>query len=236
MSTKAETPSDLDSAWEGLASGELSPEEQALLRALSDESETAAVHYEAYAPLDASFITRTTDKLHANLERQRRSRRLRTIGGAASVVLAAAAAVLLFAIPQEGKLGAYSLDVREGTANVRGKTTKTDVVYYDQNSQLVLIAQPEQRADANVVASWLLLVAGKPTHVPARVEVAKSGAVRIELAGKDLPSAPGSALTVLVLVDRKVQPDDEVIALHRQGDTRVLETRLKHVSSGDAQR
>ncbi len=230
-----------DSAWEGLAHGELSPDEEALLRALADESENAALHYEAYAPLDESFRARTTANLAARIQSDRRSRTRRYIGGAAGAVLAAAAALVVFNLPTESKLSSYTLDVRAGAAAVRGADSGGTVVNYHEDSRLLLVARPQDRVAGPVVASLIAVVDGRAVPVPAQVEVAESGAVRLEVAGKDLPgkdlsgkdlpAADTSVLTLVLMIEREPHSAAELLELYRQGDVRILSAQLRRVPS-----
>jgi len=208
-------------AWDDLAQGGLSREEEAVLRALADEGEDAAVHYEAFAALDDDFRARTATKLEAQLTAAKHRRQRRYFAGATGVVLAAAAAVLLFAVPEGSKLAPYTLEARGGVSAVRGGTTDAGPLSYDSQSKLILIAKPPARVDGSVVASLALIVDGRPESIPAQLTIAQSGAVRAEVLGADLPRR-GADLSLLLLVEREAHTPEELLRLKGAGDPRVL--------------
>ena len=60
-----EERSRLDERWDRLSAGELSPEEEAELRALAETSEEARLAYEAFRPLGPEFQARVVQKIQA---------------------------------------------------------------------------------------------------------------------------------------------------------------------------
>lgn len=222
MSTrKNELESASDHAWSNLAEGSLSREEEAVLRALADEGEIAAVHYEAYAPLDEAFHARTSERIEARLSAERRRRKVRYLGGATGIALAAAAAFALFVVPEQSRFARYALEVQGGAATLRGGVD-SGPVKYDQNSVITLIARPRQRVEGPVVASLVRIVEGQPRPVRAHIEVAQSGAVRVAVAGKDLPTSSKAPFLLVLVIDREARGPREIMELERARDPRVL--------------
>lgn len=211
--------------WDDLAQGELSREEEAVLRALAEEGEEAAVHYEAFAPLDEGFRGRTADKLALQLQDEKHKKQRRRFA-AFSGVLAAAAAVLLFALPKDTALAPYSLEVSGGVAEMRGAEPTAGPVNYDAQSKLTLVAKPATPIDGKVVASLALLEDQRALPVPAKQQQAQSGAVRVEVMGRDVKST-GPSVKLALIVERKPLTPEDILRLERAGDPRVLLVQLK---------
>lgn len=211
--------------WEDLAQGELSREEEAVLRALAEEGEEAAVHYEAFAPLDEGFRSRTADKLAAQLQEEKHKKQRRRFAGMAGA-FAIAAAALLLALPKESALAPYSLEVSGGVAEMRGAEPASGPLNYDAQSKLTLVAKPATPIDGKVVASLALLEDQRALPIPAKQQQAPTGAVRVEIMGRDVKSTSPSVKLALI-VERKALTPEDIAGLARAGDPRVLVVQLK---------
>lgn len=229
---KADPTPEADTVWDDLAQGSLSREEEAFLKALAEESEVAAVHHEAYAPLGEAFQARAASRVEEQLRVERHRRRFRHAARLTAVALAAAAAVLLFVVPGEPALPGYTLAVRGGTAEVRGPSAHEGPIQFDQRSRLTLVAQPTERVAGAVVATLVAVVGERAERVPARVELAESGALRLEVQGRDLPRSGTETLTLGIVIDRKQRSVREVQEMLQSGDPQVLRVRLAASSPG----
>jgi hypothetical protein len=171
-----------DDAWEALAKGELSREEEAFLRALAEESEPAAARLEAYAPLGDEFKARVVDKLADELahQKQRNRFKLRSSLGWATGVLAAAAAALLAFMPRGGEpLPEYTLAVH-GVAETRGAEQQTGPVRLLPQSELEVQLKPSAKVQGEVVLTLgLISNAGVVSLAQKAPERAPSGAFRL---------------------------------------------------------
>jgi hypothetical protein len=170
-----------DDAWEALAKGELSREEEAFLRALAEESEPAAARLEAFAPLGDEFKARTVDRLADDLAHQRQQKRfsLRRGLGWGAGVLAAAAAVLFAFLPRGETLPAYTLAVH-GVAEVRGSEQQAGPVRLVPQSELEIVLKPADKVAGELVLTvGLISSAGKVLLSPRSAERADSGAFRL---------------------------------------------------------
>lgn len=128
----------LDERWDRLSAGELSPEEEAELRALAETSEDARQAYEAFRPLGPEFQAQVVRAIQAQsqapearrgggpepgkLSGQRRPlpRRASRLAGW-SAVAAAAALVLFLRVPDtQPPLPGYTLELSGGIQEKRG--------------------------------------------------------------------------------------------------------------------
>lgn len=230
---KADPTPESETVWDDLAEGSLAREEEAFLKALAEESEVAAVHHEAYAPLGEAFQDRVASRVEEQLRVDRQRRRFRHAARITTVALAAAAAVLLFVVPGEPALPSYTLTVRGGAAEVRGPSAHDGPVQFDQQSRLTLVAQPKERVTGAVVATLIAVVGERAERVPARVELAESGALRLEVQGKDLPRSGTEMLTLGIVIDRQQRSVHEVQEMLQSGDPQVLRVRLAALSPGE---
>jgi hypothetical protein len=169
-------------AWEALAQGELSREEEAFLRALAEESEPAAARLEAFAPLGDEFKARTVDRLADDLARQRQQKRfrMRSVLTWSTGVLAAAAAALFAFLPRGGDpLPVYTLAVH-GVAEVRGSEQHTGPVRLVPQSELEIVLTPGAKVQGEVVLTvGLIATEGKVVLARKAPERASSGAFRL---------------------------------------------------------
>lgn len=217
----------LDDAWESLTKGNLTNDEEAVLRALAEENAADAANLEAYAPLDETFRARVTDRLGMKLTADRRARARHRLVGAMS--FAAAAALLLLWLPA-GSNGVprYVLSVQGGDAETRGSNTPSasDDIRVSQDSVLTLVAQPEQRLDTKPTAALFVLSEGRAVRLRTHVEVADSGAVRLRVPGALLPFPEQRTLTLALVISGADISAEEAKNLVAERDPRALVARL----------
>jgi hypothetical protein len=172
-----------DDAWEALAKGELSREEEAFLRALAEESEPAAARLEAYAPLGDDFKARMVDKLADDLahQQQRKRFKLRTALTWGTGALAAAAAALFAFLPRGGEaLPEYTLAVH-GIQDVRGSEETTGPVRVVAASELDIVLKPSAKVQGDVVLTVGLVSSAHAVTLATKApERAPSGAFRLQ--------------------------------------------------------
>lgn len=178
-------------AWELLTDDALSREEQALLRALAEESEEDALRMEAHAPLDASFHDRMTDRIAAQIAESARVRRQRTrrMGITATAVLAAAACALMLLRPPPVEVPEYALAMRGSVATERGASEQANVLVLTPQSIVDIRLTPATRVRSDLTLSTFLERNGKVERWPVPAESVGSGAFRIRGAASELLAA-----------------------------------------------
>lgn len=168
-------------SWELLTNGELSREEQALLRALAEGDDGDALRLEAHLPLDASFRERMTDQLEAGLaEAARRRRRRITRIAATTTIFAAAAGLLLILQPPAVQVPAYALAIEGQVATTRGADDPARPVHLDPDSVLDIRLTPASRVRTALTLSAFLERDGRAVPWAVPVQRASSGAFRIQ--------------------------------------------------------
>lgn len=199
----------LDERWDRLSSGELSPEEEAELRALAETSEEARAAWEAFRPLGPDF--------HASVVQAVRKQGLvpaakllpfrpRLAEWSAVAALAAAASVVLLLRPPAPLPDYYSLKVSGGVQEERGEepeTAKAPVPVLAPGDPFQVIVRPQTAVSRASRLEALCFVARDREVRPleARSEIYSGGTVKMEgSVSRDLP--PG-AWTLWAVVGRR---------------------------------
>lgn len=234
---EAEERDQLDERWDRLSAGELSPEEEAELRALAETSEEAREAYEAFRPLGAEFQARMVSTLLAELKgrapaepEEQRSWILRfrpTITRFGGWVTATAAALYLLVriIAPQPPLPAYASNLTGGVQAYRGESDPAKgLPVFVPGSLLTLDVRPQQSVTGRVEAHGFLargaeIVAWEP---PPPFDISDKGAVRLRgTLGQDIQLPPGNwRIWVVVGRPRKIPSIDELQAELRAGSTR----------------
>ena len=183
----------LDERWDRLSRGELSPEEEAELRALAEMSGEARTAYEAFRPLGPEFHASVVQAIRE--QGQDRPAKLlpfrRRVTGWAVAALAAAAsvAVLLRPLPP---LPAYSPpEVSRGISASRGEEAELPVLAPGDPFRVVVRPQTAVSRASKLDALCVLARGRELRSVQIRNEIDPSGSVKMEGAiGRDL--APGT--------------------------------------------
>ena len=175
----------LDERWDRLSRGELSPEEDAELRALAETSEEARVAYEAFRPLGPGF--------HASVVQAIRKQdpappvakllpfRRRLAGWSALAALATAASVVLVVIIPPAPLPVYSPpEVSRGVSATRGEGTEVPMLAPGDPFQVVVRPQTAVSEAARLEALCVLLRNREVRPVEVRSEIDPSGSVKME--------------------------------------------------------
>jgi hypothetical protein len=224
---EAEERSRLDERWDRLSTGELSPEEEAELRALAETSEEAREAYEAFRPLGPDFHARVVNAVLA--ERKTAEEPPSPVlpvppaprfGGWLTAAAAVAAVLLLFlrtpaSLPP---LPAYQVeDVAGGIRTHRGDPAGKSV--FVPGSRLTLDVRPPQPITDEVEARGFLsdgsrIIPWKPSISIARGKVRLEGTLGDQL--------PAGSWRVWVVVGRPggIPSDEELMASLRAGHLR----------------
>lgn len=163
---EAEDRSRLDERWDRLSAGQLSPEEEAELRALAETSEEAREAYEAFRPLGPGFQAGVVQAIREQAGPPRAkllpfTRRARLAG--LSTALAAAAALLVVFARPPAPLPGYQLEVSGDTSDQRGTET-AELPVFAPGDRFKLVLRPE--------------TAVSPQTLDARCFLSRNGAIR----------------------------------------------------------
>lgn len=125
-----EERSRLDERWDRLSAGELSPEEEAELRALAETSEEAREAYEAFRPLGPDFQARVVSAVRAEQKAAEPRRRVlpfrpARLGGWLTAAAAAAAVLVIFLRPPAPLPNYAPPELSGGSKALRGEEMRT---------------------------------------------------------------------------------------------------------------
>jgi hypothetical protein len=238
---EAEERSRLDERWDRLSAGELSPEEEAELRALADTSEDARDAYEAFRPLGPDFQASVVQAIRkqglapqagtpapqppAKLLPFRRStsQTFRWAGWSAAAAVAAAALFFVVRGPASyPPLPVYTAELSRGDQQFRGGTeTATGVPVFSPGSTLTLNVRPEQ-AVAGPVEAQAFAARGTELIPLARKLQVENGSVRMRgTLGQEIRLLPGD-WRIWIVVGRpgKIPAEGDLQAELRAGRTR----------------
>jgi hypothetical protein len=236
---EARERSRLDERWDRLSAGELSPQEEAELRALAETSEEARQAYEAFRPLGDEFQARMVSTLAAEVaspasaETAKPARfRLLPFRPAARfgtwLSAAAAVAAVLFLLLRSPAalppLPAYVGSLSPGVQPSRGPGSTTGRQVFVPGSPLTLEAAPQRSVTGPVEAAFFLERGAELTPwtpKPSFFEIA-DGSVRLHgTVGTDFRLDPGD-WRIWVVVGRpgKMPSLDELQTELRAGRTR----------------
>lgn len=227
----------LDERWDRLSAGELSPEDEAELRALAETSEDARQAYEAFRPLGPEFQARVVGALQEQrvapeLEEGPRPparvlpfRKLATrLGGSLAAAAAVAAAlVLLLRVPgSQPPMPGYELEVTGGAQEMRGdqpdRLADSPSQTFSPGSQIELVARPQTAVTGPVAARCFLERDGALQPWEVSGEITGDGVVRIAgTVGREITIPPGEWTLWIVVGRPGTLPDAAALSAHPSG-------------------
>lgn len=188
---EAEERNRLEERWDRLSSGDLSPEEEAELRAMAETSEEAGEAYEAFRPLGPEF--------HASVVHAIRAQGLAEEAGGAkppakllpfpifrfagwSAAAAAAAAVLVLFLRPSAPLPDYSMEVSGGSRATRGEEPEEMVTDFAPGDRFQVILRPQTAASGlkRLEALAFLSQGEELRRLDVQSELDPGGAVKME--------------------------------------------------------
>jgi hypothetical protein len=185
---EAEERSRLDERWDRLSAGELSPEEEAELRALAGSSEEAREAWEAFRPLGPDFHARVVSAVRAEQKPAEPSarvlpfRRARIAGWLTAA--AAAAAVLVVLLRPPVPLPNYaSPGISGGTQAMRGEETQPGKVpVFAPGDPIRVVLRPETTVSqaGNLEARCVLIHGGEARVLEVHTELDPGGSVKMD--------------------------------------------------------
>lgn len=194
----------LDERWDRLSRGELSPEEDAELRALAESSEDARAAYEAFRPLGPAFHASVVQAIRKQgLEKPPKVLpfRRRLAGWSAVAALATAASVAVFLRPL-APLPDYSLEITGVSASRGVESEPPKALELAPGERFTVIVRPATEVSrGSRLEALCILVRDRELHpLEVQPEIYPEGLVRIKgTLGRDLP--PG-AWTLWAVVGR----------------------------------
>lgn len=238
---EAESGNRLDERWDRLSAGELSPEEEAELRALAETSEEARLAYEAFRPLGPDFQAGVVQAIQkqglapqaetpapqtpAKLLPFRRStsQTFRWAGWSAAAAVAAAALFFVVRGPASyPPLPVYALAPIGGDQAFRGGTEPaTGTPVFSPGSLLTFNVRPQQVV-AGPVEAYAFASRGKEWVPLGKERGSENGSVRLRgTLGQDISLPPGD-WTIWIVVGRpgKIPATDDLQIELRAGRTR----------------
>jgi hypothetical protein len=181
----------LDERWDRLSRGELSPEEDAELRALAETSEDARAAYEAFRPLGPAF--------HASVVQAVRKQglvspakvlpfRRRLAGWSAVAALAAAAASVVLLLRPLPPLPGFSLEVSGGVSASRSLEPEKPLALAPGDSFQVIVRPATEVSHGSKLEVLCFLVRGQELRpLEVQPEILPNGLVRMKGSlGRDL--------------------------------------------------
>jgi hypothetical protein len=199
----------LDERWDRLSHGELSPEEEAELRALAETSEEAREAWEAFRPLGPDFqagVVRAVRAQGLGGSAKLLPFRRRLAGWSAVAALATAASVAVLLRPL-APLPDYSRpEVSRSVSTFRGEDPEPPALAPGDRFRVVVRPETAVSRASRLEALCFLARDGELHPLEVRSEIDASGAVKMEGSlGRDIP--PG-AWTLWALVGRKGELPD----------------------------
>ena len=183
---EAEERDRLDDRWDRLSHGELSPEEEAELRALAETFEEAREAWEAFRPLGADFQARVVESIQSEIAAAKPPAKLlkfrRRIAGW-SAAAAAAAAMLILSLWPLAPLPDYAhVDVSGGVSAMRGEhlTAKIPVLAPGDRFQAILRPETTASRSGRLEAQIFLSRGPELRHLEAQPEIDPGGSVKVE--------------------------------------------------------
>ena len=223
----------LDERWDRLSRGELSPEEDAELRALAETSEEARAAYEAFKPLGPDF--------HASVVQAIRKQdpappakllpfRRRLAGWSAVAALATAASVVMLLRPL-APLPDYSMDVTKNVSAMRGEEPAETLVLAPGDGFTVYVRPATAVPSGSKLEALCFLTRdGELRPLDAKSEIVPEGTVKMEVS-LDLDLPPGTWTLWAVVGRRGKLPDPASLQTSTTGGVRQRDwvTVLKNV-------
>ncbi len=221
----------LDERWDRLSHGELSPEEDAELRALAETSEEAHAAYEAFRPLGPEFHARIVQKilpkppfwkrLAALLPFPLPFRQWRFAGWSAASALATAAIVVMRLWPPLPPLPEYSMDdITKNVSAMRGEESLGVPVLAPGDGFTVIVRPATGVSSGSELEARCFLARGRDRQsLKVQPEIYPNGLVTIKASlGSDIP--PGT-WTLWAVVGRPDKLPDPAALLDLHPGTRV---------------
>ena len=241
----------LDERWDRLSAGELSPEEEAELRALAETSEDARQAYEAFRPLGPEFQAQVVRAVQAqNLapearrevdatpekspgQRRPLPRRASRWAGWSAVAAAAALVLLLRAPDTQAPLPGYAVELTGGVQEMRGDPASPPRTF-PPGSPFDLVVRPQTAVSGPLEARYFLSRDGALQPWDAPGEITEEGVVRVAgTVGEEIAIPPGE-WTLLIVVGRPGRlPDAAALSTHLarpppgKPDWALLKTQLR---------
>jgi hypothetical protein len=221
----------LDERWDRLASGELSPDEEAELRALAATSGEARAAYEAFRPLGPDFQASVVRAIReqgfappvkppARLLPFRR-RAVHFAGWAA--VAASAAAMMVLLVRPPAPLPEYGFPTVAGVQTMRGEEPDPAKVPVLVPGTFHVVLTPEVETSGKGLEARCILVRGqdlRPLEVSSQIDQQK-GAVKMEGSiDRDIP--PGT-WTLWAIVGRRGKLPDPTDLQQRSARAKVVQ-------------
>ena len=210
----------LDERWDRLSGGELSPEEEAELRALAETSEEAREAYEAFRPLGPEFHASVVKAAAAEvasgapeaepreprprlLPFRRAASRTKVWLGTAAAALAAALLLFLRVPASLPPLPLYTAELSRGDQTFRGEPgPSTGLPVFRPGSLLTLDVSPQQPVAAGIVEAHGLVVRGEELVSLKPEPQVENNAVRLRgTLGQEIQLPPGER-TIWIVVSR----------------------------------
>ncbi len=241
----------LDERWDRLSAGELSPEEEAELRALAETSEEGRQAYEAFRPLGSDFhaqvvravqgqslapeARREVDAVSEKPPGLRRPlpRRASRLAGWSALAAAAALVLLLRAPGTQPPLPSYAMELSGGVQEMRGDPASPPRTF-PPGSQLELVLRPQTAVSGPLAVRYFLGRGNALQPWPAPGVITADGSVRVAgTVGREITIPPGE-WTLWVVVGRPEKlPDAVALSAHLsrpppgEPDWVLLKSRLK---------
>lgn len=180
-----EERSRLDERWDRLSAGELSPEEEAELRALAETSEEAREAYEAFRPLGPDFHARVVSAIRAEQKPAAPPPRVlpfrpARLGGWLTAA-AAAAAVLVILLRPPAPLPDYAPpDVSGGTKAMRGEERQTAPFAPGDPIHVVLRPETEVSKAGDLEARCVIIRDSEVRVLKASSQADPGGSVKMD--------------------------------------------------------
>ncbi|HVR98057.1 MAG TPA: hypothetical protein VMW27_15675 [Thermoanaerobaculia bacterium] len=199
----------LDERWDRLSAGQLSPEEEAELRALAESSDEAREAYEAFRPLGPDFQAGVVQAIReqarpaAPAKLLPFSRRRARLAGLGAALAAAAALLVVFARPPV-PLPEYQLEVSGSIRTQRGPDETAEVPVFAPGDPFQLVLRPDTAVSprtGELEAQCFLARGGEMRPLEVWVQLPAGGAARME--GSFPRDLPEGSWTLWAVVGRK---------------------------------
>jgi len=224
---QAEEQTGLDERWDRLASGDLSQEEEAELRALAATSAEAREAYEAFRPLGPEFQASVVQAIQkqgfapqAEAAPVKPPARLlpfprRTVQFAGWSAVAAAAAAMVMLLVRPPALPVYSVTALTGVRTMRGEEPDPAKVPVFVPGPFHVVLTPAVGFSGKGLEAQCFLLRGqdcRPLPVQTLIDEAKGG---VKIDGSVAPDIPPGTWTLWAVVGRQGKlPDPSALRNH----------------------
>jgi hypothetical protein len=183
---EAEERARLDERWDRLSAGDLSPDEEAELRALAETSEEGRETYEAFRPLGPDFHAQVVKAVSAELKKPESPParvlpfRPARMGAWLSAAAAAAAVVVVFLRPPAPLPDYAPPDLSGGSKAMRDGETRSDVFAPGDPIKVVLRPETEVSKAGDLEARCILVRGDDARVLTVRTEIDPGGSVKMD--------------------------------------------------------